>query len=396
MIAVSGSASPSVGPFPVGWYDTLVNGNTSAFLLTSLGANFSLAYWGGITGPDDIRITNYLDAAQATGLNVVMEIDPARIASQDVAGIREIVSRFNDHPAVYGWYTADEPYWVWGIPVHVLQTTYDTIKLDSNKPVFIVFSTPGLERNAGVEYRNTYDVMMIDDYPFRLTGEPEFTGLDDVPNRVKNYPNNWKAAVQVAASQAQLASKPWWSVMEGWSQAVGETDKYRLPTFDEARFMNYWSLRTGAAGLLHFAYYRVNGGSPAYPDAPYPFDGDQWLLDVWSPLAQEINILGPALMGETVLAAVSDNRMDIESDLYYDSEQSDYFLVALNAKGGSENATFTLTLADDILAVEPMFEDGDRIVVGGDGSFSDLFSDYEVHVYKLVLATIPKNNVKEN
>lgn len=61
--AGGGLAPPSAGPFPVGWYDTLVNGDTSAGPLTSLGANFSLAYWGGITGVDDIRITNYLDAA---------------------------------------------------------------------------------------------------------------------------------------------------------------------------------------------------------------------------------------------------------------------------------------------------------------------------------------------
>ena len=376
------------GPLPIGLYDSLTSGASSVDEIAAINGNLTSAYWG-TPSPGFSNVHDYLDAAQAEGVRVVVEIDPVRIANADVVGITEIVATFDSHPAVVGWYTADEPFWVQPvIPEPVLRTAYDTIKLNSSKPVVVTFSTPGLERNAAVQYINTFDIMMTNDYPFRLTGEPEFTGLDEVPGRCCGYPHNWKAAMQVANSQSKAVGKPWWSVMEGWSQAVGETSAYRFPTFDEARFMNYWSLKEDAAGLLHFAFYRAFGQSPAYPNAPYPKSGVHWLGDVYMPLAAEMNTLSPAIQGGKVTSAVNDNQADVEVDLYQDPSSGDYYLLAVNSTAGDENANISINLPQSVVAAQRVFEDDSWIGVHN-GSFGDSFSQYEVHVYQLIIQSVP-------
>ncbi|HDY65174.1 MAG TPA: PEP-CTERM sorting domain-containing protein [Phycisphaerae bacterium] len=347
-------------------------------LIAGHGGNVTLAYWGSSSA---VHRQQYLDNAAAVGVRVIMEIDPALIAAKDAAGIRNVVSTYNDHPAVAGWYTADEPYWVWGIPVSTLQIAYDAIKQESSKPVVICFSEPGVERGAPVTYKTTYDQFFIDSYPFR-SGELEFT-----------YHRDWKGDMQRAHQQSLLADRPWWSVMEGWADEGSETSGYRLPTYNEARFMDYYSLSEDPAGLIHFAYYRAGHSTPAHPEDPYPYDGRQWLEDVWEPITGQINTLGPALQnGAFGSWAVSRNTPDVRTILYQDPDTSKYYLVTLNETSGSETTTFSLSLdllelGEEWISAIPLFE-GDLpaipiINISNNRLFFDEFSDYEVHVYEL-------------
>ena len=131
------------GPFPVGWYDSLGVPN-DPIGIAAHGGNVSMAYWG--SGDPDARNAYLYYAAQA-GVRVIMEIDAALIAAGDVAGIRAIVSAYDDHPAVVGWYTYDEPN-PDNVPLSILQTAYDAIKLESSKPVTIVIAGPSSHKNG--------------------------------------------------------------------------------------------------------------------------------------------------------------------------------------------------------------------------------------------------------
>ena len=99
------------GPLPIGLYASLTRGASSVDEIAAINGNLTSAYWG-TPSPGFSNVHDYLDAAQAEGVRVVVEIDPVRIANADVVGITEIVATFDSHPAVVGWYTADEPFWV--------------------------------------------------------------------------------------------------------------------------------------------------------------------------------------------------------------------------------------------------------------------------------------------
>ena len=364
----------SADSFPVGWYDSMrASGDPTA--IAGYGGNLTIAYWGSSNAANRQQ---YLDNAFASGVNVIMGINEAFINGSNpvnVSGILDIINTYDDHPAVVGWYTADEPYWNGGISLAKLQLAYDTIKSVSSKPVSICFGEPTVERGIAYDWRSAYDQFQIDSYPCRM-GEPEFSRLE----------TKWKPDMQTALSESLRADRPWWSVMAGWADEGSETSGYRLPTFNEARFMNYYSLTKDPIGLIHFAYYRTGHSTPAHPGEVYPYDGRDWLRDVWSPLAGEINTLGVGLQAGKVTGVASDDRSDILTDVYYDPDTGKYYLVSLNDTTGLKTSTFTVNLVlpgEKFISATPLFE-GDQPAIPIIGTqFADEFSQYEVHVYEL-------------
>ena len=374
-LSVRGEYPFSADSYPIGWYDSMRGpGNPAA--IAGYGGNFTIAYWGSSNAANRQQ---YLDNAFAAGVNVIMGINEAFINGSNpvnVSGILDIVNTYDSHPAVVGWYTADEPYWNQGISLAKMQLAYDTIKSVSSKPVTICFGEPTVARGIPYDWRNAFDQFQIDSYPARM-GEPEFSRLE----------TKWKPDMQNALSQSLLADRPWWSVMAGWADEGSETSGYRLPTYNEARFMNYYSLIKDPAGLLHFAYYRTGHSTPAHPDEVYPYDGRQWLDDVWSPLAGEINTLGVALQNGKVAGVVSDNTADVRTDVYQDPDTDKYYLVTLNSTTGSETTTFSVNLfppGEKLISAIPLFEGARPAIPIVATFFSDEFSQYEVHVYELV------------
>ncbi len=374
----------STGPYPVGWYSVM--GASYAVDIYYGGGNTILAYWGTNShfGRDQ-----FLREAEAGGMRVIVGIDEAFINPVfpvDVPGIIDLVNTYKDYSAVAGWYTADEPWYVQGISLAKMQTAYDAIKTVDTKPVFIAFSEPGVAAGKPVEWKNAYDHFLIDSYPGRV-GYPEFTGLDAEPPE-SNYPyhDNWKLDMQNAQEQSILADRPWWSIMEGWGGYEGETTTYRLPTYNETRFMNYYSLSKDPTGLLHFVYYR-NKITVEHPGEAYPYDGPTWFDEVWTQQAAEINALGPSLLNGKIAGAVSDDTADVSADVYYDPDTGTYYLLTLNETTGSETTTFTLTLADPpgekFISADLLFEGAQPVIPIIGDQFSDDFSQYEVHVYEL-------------
>ncbi len=360
--------------FPVVWYDTLLDVSYPDDMAAT-GANGIMAYWGNST-PNGRHA--FLNNAAAAGVSVIVGINEAFINPWnpvDVQGIIDLVNLYKDYPAVVGWYTADEPYWVQGISFSKMQLAYNTIKSVDTKPVNICFSEPAVERGIPVAWKTAYDQFQIDSYPARR-GESEFSRME----------TKWKLDMQRTHEQSVLADRPWWSVMEAWGDDTGETSGYRLPTFNESRFMNYYSLSEETSGLMYFAYYRNEWFTPARPEEAYPYNGPQWQIDVFTPLAGEINTLGVALQNGKVAGVASDNKSDIRTDVYYDPDTGKYYLVTLNDTTGSETPTFTVNLnppGEKLISATPLFEGARPTIPIVGTQFSDEFSQYEVHVYEL-------------
>ncbi len=391
---VSAADNPfSTGAYPIGWYDEMASPQDVPGI-DSHGGNTVLNYWG---STDMAGRMHYLDEAAAHGIQVIMSIDETIINATDpvdVNRILDIVNTYNDHPALVGWYTADEPWYGRRIPLATMQTAYDTIKSVSTKPVFILFteyamyeSTPSIP----VLWKTAYDQFLLDVYPTRI-GEPEFSRLE-YEGRGKDF----KADMQRAHEQSILADRPWWAVLSGWGSNTGESGNYRLPTYNESRFATYWSLSEEPTGILHFAYYRTGQGSvPARPDEPYPYDGAQWLDDVYEPQAAEINTLGPAVQNGKVTGAASVNTPDVRTDVYQDPNTRKYYLVTLNSTTGSETTIFSLDLPGrEWISATPLFEGARPVIPITNGQFTDTFSQYEVHVYELQKATSRHENFEQ-
>jgi hypothetical protein len=358
------------GAYPVGWWTS--TGSTAVINVYNAGGNTILSYWG---STDTWTRMQSLDEAAAGGMRVILEVDPVLIANADTSGIRDLVSTFDSHPAVAAWNTGDEPYWNGGIPLWKMQNAYDAIKMESTKPVTICFSEPAVAMGITYDWRDAFDQFQIDSYPGRV-GQPEFSQID----------STWKPDMQNAVSQSQLTGKPWWSVMAGWGNGAGEASDYRLPTYDETRFMNYYSVSVGSTGLIQYVYYR-NMSTIAHPGEVYPYDGTTWFNTVWSPLAGEINTIGIAVQNGKLLGAASDDTADVSTDVYYDPGTGKYYLLGMNETTGSETTTFTLSLADPpgekIISATTLFEGAQPAIPILGAQFSDTFSQYEIHVYEL-------------
>ncbi len=361
----------STGAYPVGWWGHMGSPGNLVDIYYG-GGNTVLAYW---STASPLTRVQFLNEAEAGGMRVIVEVDPDFINAQYVSGIRDLVSTYDDYPAVAGWSTGDEPYWMGGLTLSKMQIAYDAIKMESTKPVVVCFSEPAVERGIPYDWRSAYDQFLIDSYPARV-GEAEFSRLD----------TKWKLDMQNALSQSLLADRPWWSVMQGWGKAVGEeTSDHRLPTFNETRFMNYYSLSKDATGLLQYVYYR-NKLTPAQPAEAYPYDGPTWFDEVWTPLAAEINTIGMSLQNGKLVGAASDDTPDVRTDVYYDPDTGKYYMVAMNETTGSETTTFTVDLdppGEKLISATPLFEGAQPAIPIIGTQFSDEFSEYEVHVYEL-------------
>ncbi len=360
------------GPYPVGWWDSTSELQNPA-LIAGHGGNVSVAYgWG----------WRYLDNAEAAGVKVIFLLG----FDTPLSTILNVANTYKDHPALGGFNIAEEVWYARGVTLSEIQPRYDAIKSVSDKPVFITFTEYALNPSEAnppmaVQWKTAYDQFLVDVYPTR-TGEPEFSRLE-YEGRGKDFKNDMIRAQQVSIA----ADRPWWAILSGWgSSSVG--GEYRLPTYNESRFATYWALSNNPSGIVHFAYYRTGGGSVlAQPNEPYPYNGYQWIDEVYEPQTAEINMLGPAIKNGKIIGLASDNSAGIRTDVYYDPDTEKYYLVTLNETAGLRTPTFTVDLdlpGEKGISVTPLFEGARPVIPFVGTQFSDEFSDYEIHVYELM------------
>ena len=360
-----------VNQFPLGWYDSTYYLSTPEKVACE-GGNIILAYdW-----PNDpTQLQQYLDAARAVGIKVIARVPVVYVENEDASSIREFIETYDSDPVVYGWYTADEPT-LNDLSVNTCTVAYTAVKERSTKPVFIAFARSEVNNGYPISFKDSFDIMLVDIYPSKLE-HPEFSDFSE-----------FKTTVELAETQSQTINKPWWFIPQAFGDTPSDTWSWRLPTFNESKFMTYWGILNGAKGLLYWCHFKAEQ-SLAYPAEPYPYSGLDWISEVWMPLAQEIIVAGNALVNGPISGGISDDMADIECQAFYDSKDvKTYYLIALNKNTGTENPTFSLNLPNEILSIVPVGENRPALTVQND-SFTDTFSDYAVHVYEVLMINIP-------
>lgn len=286
------------------------------------------------------------------------------------ASLRNVVDTFRNHNALGLWKNFDEAWWG-GVSVADLQRGYNVIKQeDLNHPVVQTHAPRGTVQDLQ-PYNVAADILALDIYPIGYP--PGSHSL--LTNKEISMVGDWTQFLgQVANGQKQY----WLIEQIAWSGVTPPGKTLRFPTFPEARFMAYQAIINGARGLMFFG-----GNVSACMTASDAALGWNWTYwdKVLRPVVLELgdkSALAPALV---VVNSTLPIQRTGATDVEYCVRESgrDLFILACKREGSTVQVTFS-GLPTWAGQGDLMFEDP-RMVTASNGSFTDWFAPFEVHVY---------------
>jgi hypothetical protein len=364
------SSEGSVLPIlPVGFYQYSIDGDHDARLMTDeaiYGMSLTAPY-ASTASPDAAWFTKmeeFLDRAHAIGYMVHYQLIAFELADNSpevLANITAQVNKFKDHPAIFGWYLADEPDGQ-GIPLDLLQPKYDLIRsLDQNHPVSMVFCAGG-----AADFISALDLTMVDPYPI---------------------PGAHAATVQDSLAQVAALGKPIMMVPQSFG---GGENWARGPSIREERLMTYIGLLNDVVAIQYF----VRSAPVGFPYAP----------NAWSEIrkiSSEIQTLVPALAGGSRLADIKADVEHINVGAWTDRDGSIVVVVANVGQNGltQDSASFTVDIPFSSfrdVAVTSMFEDNEAVAFSQDGAGKVTIKDYlrgmDARAYRIERVAAPKRS----
>ncbi len=237
-------------PFvPAGWFWT---GLTAPFPMERF-KNINTVY-NGAWFQSLPALTGFLDACARANLKAIIspyQLDTQRRYSrtlirrgdwktfpdEELAKIQRVAEAAQAHPALLGWYLADEPDSGDGVAPAVLHRVYDTLReADPYHPCLIVNTHAG----RVADYLDCADIMLPDKYPnFQSDGIP-IMPLDNI----------------VEIIRPALGRKPVWLIPQAWNwgEMLGSQGqpKSRGPNYVELRNNVFLAVAAGASGIIWY------------------------------------------------------------------------------------------------------------------------------------------------
>jgi hypothetical protein len=284
--------------------------------------------------------------------------------------MREIVARFKNHPGLGAWKGDDEPEWG-KRPLPPLIRAREIIKVeDPDHPVVIIHAPRGTVDSLR-RYNPTGDILGLDIYPIGYP--PGANSL--LPNKNISMVGDYTRMMMEVAGGKQ----PVWMVLQiAWSGVIKPGKTLRFPTFPEQRFMTYQAIINGARGLIYF------GGNLAASlsetDKPYGWNWTFWKR-VLRPVIEEIGAhspLYPALVASNSPLPITSATKGIE--FLAREVDGELFVLACKREGETVQAKFS-GLPAVFASGEVMYESPRKVEVKN-GTFTDWFGPFEVHVYR--------------
>ena len=356
------------------------NGRNGIEELAAAGATFLRT--GVMGGPWDAaaieREQQWLDAAARhqmhcwVFLRELGSITPQ--APQRETMLRQVVTRFRNHPGLGVWKGADEPEWG-REPVPPLVRAREIIReLDPHHPIAVTHAPRGTVASLR-PYNASADITGADIYPIGYPPGGHSLGTNKSISMVGDYT---RTMMEVADGKM-----PVWMILQiSWSGVIKPGKTLRFPTFPEERFMVYQAIINGARGLIFFGGHIEKAMSPE--DARLGWNWTFWNR-VLRPVVEEVGTKSPLYAALTV----SNSKLPVQAragqgtgGIEFCVREADgaVFILACKAEGPTEQVTFT-GLPDWAAEGEVMFESPRRVAAQG-GKFTDWFAPFEVHVYR--------------
>lgn len=363
-------AQPPSNPnyFPIGVW---LQSPFKALNYKAAGVNLYVALW------------NPLDQTQLTDLrNAGMRV----ICTQNTFGL----SKLSD-TLIYGWFgLQDEPDNAqWNsttnqydpcISPSLVVNDYTTTKSnDPSRPVF-------LNLGQGVSYINyigrgtcSGQWSMYPDYNNGYLKGCDFAAFDIYPvnnTDATTSGNLWYVAKGIDSLRSWTNyAKPTWA----WIETTKiDNNSNRQPTPAEVKSEVWMALIHGAKGVGYFCH----SWTPSFNE--WALLSDATMLSAVTSINNQVTFLAPVLNSATTsgYAAVSSSNTAVPINFMTKNLGGANYIFSVAMRPGSTTATFTVTSGT---SVEVLGES--RTIAISGGKFSDSFSSYGVHLYKITAAT---------
>jgi len=294
---------------------------------------------------------NVLKIAGGGGIGALKVSDKTKSEKRDL--LIDEVNAFKDHPALLGWYIADEPVGQYVEPQGLIEIYNLIKKLDPYHPVTIVFMTP----SQAHRYDKAMDIVMADPYPL-----PHGTVTE-------------VSAVTASLLGEYQYNKPVWIV----PQAFGGGEHWaREPTRAELRVMTYLSLIEGAAGIQYF----IRSGLNAFPKS----------TTTWNEcgaISLETAEMTPLLLDYESRPPVEVDAERVQVSAW--QRGSEILVLAANTANKPETVKYKLRLSNSDTLATVLFEN--RTVHIDSGFFTDIIDALDTRAYIINLQNETKVDI---
>lgn len=287
-------------------------------------------------------------------------------SAQKTKEIEDFVALLKDHPALLGYYIADEPDGQ-GINPLWIKDTYDLLKtLDPYHPVTLVLNCMENPQYTTEDFMHFAEIIMSDPYPIGLRNK---VGCDTCEGSV------FDAAKRADKYMADLdGRKPFWMIPQAFG---GEQHWDRQPNGRELRVMTYLSVIGGATGIQHFVLGALLGEYN---------QGIHWepKSHMWAEaraVAVELQQLAPALLSLDSAPPFTLVSQELEAKVCYEEEKGVITVLVANPENSPKSVEFDLQLpADFHKTAEVVFEQRSVLIAGS--TIRDLIDALGTRTYR--------------
>eukprot|EP00041_Stephanoeca_diplocostata_P031467 m.980189 g.980189 ORF g.980189 m.980189 type:complete len:676 (+) comp23964_c1_seq3:86-2113(+) len=269
--------------------------------------------------PYGVVTVRELDIAHAHGIRVIVALDS--YAPGSLATMVQRVALLRSHPAVLGWYLADEMGSDW-LPTQVAH--YNAVRdADPDHPIWNVYTGGQAASISG--YTRAFDAAGADPYPIGIG-----------PGVNASLVKDWTQYMVHGVSD----SKPVWMVLQAWNHNNTQlpvwphTGTFRSPTQMELQSMAWQALCAGSNGVVWYSFFEMAR------NVDLPFDV-MWKRVV--AVTEVIERHSSALLRERAPQPTLDYKGEwLSTRTHWVKAKSVYALFAVNDGNGEGTVTFTL------------------------------------------------------
>ena len=327
-----------------------------------------------------------LDAAGRNGLKAWLSTGAVdeKDSVKSVARIKELVSKFKEHPALLIWEIADEPAFTWNsagarVSPERMKKAFDAIRSEDQKHAVITNHAPVNLISTMKKYNNSCDIVAVDVYPVVPHGiKPSYAlwpdGLQgDLLNPYISQVGEYIDKMKKVADD----SMPVFAVLQGFSwemlkpEAERDTAMILYPTYEQSRFMAYDAIVHGANGIL------VWGTN--YTPQPSRFMDD--LNRVTRELAEMQDVLSARTTKNNIKKEYIETGHSVDAGVEFITKKvgGKTYLISVNSDKNPVKVTFGgLGKLKEAKVLKE-----ERTVEIVNGKFTDSYKPFDVHLYEL-------------